>query len=425
MVLSATVIVAVTLVVAVLTLKAMIFVSPHPAGFDFRVFYAAGWMLRHGQDPYDTKNLMAVLGRVTSAGGIPVPSPFLYVPWFALLMVPFSLLPFWAAYGLWDALIFTAIAVAAYQWARELGWKHPGVATAAAALSTIALINYVMGQVAALSFGLLVGVLLAVEAGRPGWAGAIAMTGAVLLPMDLWPLVPLLWIVPRPWRWAGLRRGLLGEAIALLVLVGAPLLIRAGLLGEWIHRLLDFGVKLPFQGELVGLPGLVTFAPARWNLSPGLRDPLVGSVAIVGVAVAALLTVGLLRSPMLARLRRPRSTGWLLLLPLGIWLLATPYGHIQDVAGVFPLAMLALGTGAAELHRPSAWLLLMSLLVVPVALTFFSSYFFPPHTLAPLGILVLVIMSGLQLRRELADADLSVAAPASGRVATVIGAGRL
>ncbi len=419
MVLSATVIVAVTLGVAVLTFKAMIFISPHPAGPDFRVFYAAGWMLRHGQDPYDTKNLMAVMGRVTGAGGPPV-ALFLYVPWFALLMVPFSLLPFWAAYGLWDALIFTVITVAAYQWALKLGWKHPGVAAGVAALSTIAFINYELGQVAILSVGFLVAVLLAVEAGRLGWAGALAMAGALLLPQDLWPLVPLLWIVPRPWSWAGLRRGLLGEAIALLALVGAPLLMRAGLLGEWIHRLLHFGVKLPFQGELVGLSGLVTFAPPSWHLSAGLGDPLVDLVAFADLAVATVLVVQLLRSPALGNLDRSRRTGWLLLLPMGIWLLATPYGHIQDVAAIFPLAMLALGPGAAALRSPSGWLVLTGVLVVPVALTFFSLYFLPPQTLAPLGILALVIMAGLELRRELAEARFGAAAPAPDGVAVGI-----
>lgn len=41
------------------------------------------------------------------------------------------------------------------------------------------------------------------------------------------------------------------------------------------------------------------------------------------------------------QMSQTRRTGWLILLPLGIWLLATPYGHVQDVAAVFPLAILA------------------------------------------------------------------------------------
>lgn len=349
-VLCATVTVAVTLGVAVLTLKFMVVVVPRPAGGDFRVFYTAGYLLRHGQDPYGAAHLTAVMGRVTPPGGPSVPSPFLYVPWFALLMVPLSLLPFWAAYGLLDVLMLGVLAISTYQWARALGWRFPGGAAAVVALSTIAFINYDLGQVAILSMGFLVAFLLAVDGGRLDWAGALAMAGALLLPQDLWPLVPLLWVLPRPWRWATFRRGLLGEAIAALALLGTPLLMRADLLGQWIHRLLHFGATLPFQGELVGLPGLTAFAPARWNLAPGLRDPAVVAVAMVGVAVAAAVTVVLLRSPKLSRLRRPRSTGWLVLLPLGIWLLVTPYGHIQDLAAIFPLAMLALGTRAA---RPS------------------------------------------------------------------------
>ena len=413
-VLSATLIAAVTLGLAALALKSML----RPAdGADFRVFYTAGWMLLHGHNPYNTGKLMGTMARVTSGGPLGFPTPFVYVPWFGMLMVPFSLLPFWGAYGLWDALMFISLAAASYRWARTLKWGFPAVASGVAALSTIAFINYALGQVAILSVAFLVAVLLAVEADRLGWAGALAMAGALLLPQDLWPLVPLLWVVPRVSGRAGLGRLLIGQFLAILALVGAPLLIQAGLLSAWLHALFHFGANSAFASELVGLSGLATFAPLSWHMPTGLRDPLVDLVAFAGVAVAAVLAIQLLRSLGLANLDRTRRTGWLLLLPLGIWLLATPYGFVQDVAAVIPLAMLALGPEAAGLHKPSGWLVLMSVLAVPVALTFFTPYLFPEHTLAPLGLLALVILAGLELRRELAGARYGAAAPAPDRAA--------
>lgn len=406
MVVSAGLILVVTLAIAVLTFKFMVLLAPHPADVDFGVFYTAGWMLRHGQDPYST--------------GL-----FVYVPWFGVLMVPFTLLPFWVAYGLWDALMFISLAAASYRWARALGWQLPGVAAGVAAFSTIAFFNYDLGQVAILSVGFLVAVLLAIETDRLGWAGALSMAGSLLLPQDLWPLVPLLWVVSKAKDRAGLRQVLTGQAIALVVLVGGPLLIRAGLLSAWFDALFHFGVHQQLQGELVGLSGLVIFAPTSWHLGAGLGDPLVDLVAFAGVAVATVLVVQLLRSPGLAGLSPTRRAGWLLLLPLGIWLIATPYGHVQDVAAIFPLAMLALGPGAAGLRKPGGWVALLSVLVVPVALNVFSPYFFPKQTLAPLGLLALVILAGLQLRRELAEAGLGEAAAARDGVVAAISVGRL
>jgi hypothetical protein len=316
-------------------------------------------------------------------------------------------LPFWGAYGLWVAFTFVVIGTSTYLWARMLGWRFPRVVAVLASVSTIAFINYDLGQVAAVAVGFLVAVLLTSRAGRLGWAGALAMTGALLLPQDLWPLVPLMWIVPRTMDPGGWRRVLFGQAMAFVALIGWSLLMHGGLLSGWVHILLHFGAKPAFPIELVGISGLVTLAPSSWHLSAGLGDPLVSLVAITGVVAATVLVRWLLRSPGMAHLSRTRRTGWLILLPLGIWLIATPYGHVQDVAAVFPLTMLVLGEKGTVLRSVSGWVALISVLVVPVALTFFSPYFFPVYTLAPLGLLILVGVAWVALRRELAEVQRS------------------
>ena len=88
---------------------------------------------------------------------------------------------------------------------------------------------------------------------------------------------------------------------------------------------------------------------------------------------------------------------------------------------MIPLAMLALGPGATGLCKLSGWLVLMSVLVVLDALTFSTPYLFPEHTLAPLGLVILVILAGL----ELAETGPGDAAAAPDGVAAVSGVGRL
>lgn len=405
-VLSGTVMTAITAAVAALTVKSMLLLA---AGEDFRVFYSAGWMLRRATDPYNSTRLFRVMLRVTSG---PLPhslTPFPYLPWFGMIMVPFSLLPYWVAFGLWDTLSFLAVTAAAWWWAHALTWRHAKVAAVVAGFSSVAIFNYALGQVSTMVLALLVGTLIAARADRMGLAGALAVTGALLKPQDLWPVVPLLWVVPEAPTVAVLSRILLGQVTACLVLVGAPLLVGAGLLSAWFHLIIHFGSRLPAQTELVGLPGLLTFAPTTWGLSPSLRDPVVLGLTLLDCVAAVALVRQLRISPLITGLGRERRIGWLLLLPLGIWMVVTPYGHTQDVIVAIPLLMLAMGDPRATLTRPLGWTLLGSVLVVPFTLIFFSDRFYPAHSLAPLGLLVLAVAACRELCHELTTARASAA----------------
>lgn len=400
MVLSGTLIAAVTLALVVLTAKSMLLLV---AGGDFRVFYSAGWMLRRGTDPYDSASLFHVIVRVTDGPMSHTVMPFLYLPWFAMVMVPFSLLPYWVAFGLWDTLSFSAVTTATWWWADTLGWRHAGWTAVAAGFSTVAVFNYALGQVSTLVLALLVGTLLAANARHFGLAGVLAVTGALLKPQELWPVVLLLWVVPQGPTIAVLGRILLGQVGAVLVLVGAPLLVNARLLSGWLQLIIHFGSRLPSQTELVGLPGLLPFAP-QLGLSPGLHDPLVVVLTLFGCLATVVLVRQLLKLPVLIGIHRERRIGWLVLLPLGVWMLFTPYGHTQGVVVAFPLLLLALGDPRSTLLRPFGWTLLGAVLVVPFVLIFFSDTFYPGHSLAPLGLLVLAGGAVIALRRELGEA---------------------
>lgn len=399
MLLGGAVIIAATIGVAVLTFKFML-VPPYPAGGDFRVFYSAGWMLRHGMNPYNSRALLVAMNHGTSRYNHAALMPFPYLPWFGLLMTPFSLLPFRVAYGVWDSLSFAVTVVAIALWAIKLNWKHPWLVGLAASLSTIAFANYCLGQASTFVVALLVATLLAAGAGRLGWAGAFAMIGALLKPQDLWLIVPLLWLVPWPLSMASLRRVVSGEAIAFVGLVGAPLLFNISWLSGWFNVVTHFGARLYLQPDLVGLPGLLRFAPSSWRLTSGLSDPVVVLLVLMGcMGILMLVRWWLAHSP-LPHLPSDHAVAWFLLLPLGIWMLVTPYGHLQDVVVIFPLVMLAMGNLRKSLQRPLGWVLLGGVLVIPVLTTFTSGYMFTTESTAPLGILVVVAAACLILRRE-------------------------
>lgn len=408
---------AVTLAVVVLTAKSMLLLA---AGGDFRVFYSAGWMLRRGADPYDSASLLHVMVHVTDGPMLRTMMPFPYLPWFGMVMVPFSLLPYWVAFGLWDTLSFSAVTTATWWWADTLGWRHAGWTAIGAGFSTVAVFNYALGQVSTLVLALLVGTLLAANARHFVLAGALAVTGALLKPQDLWPVVPLLWVVPQVPTIAVLGRILLGQVGAVLVLVGGPLLANAGLLSSWLELVLHSDSRLPSQTALVGLqlPGLLTFAP-QLGLSPGLRDPLVVVLTLFGCLAAVVLVRQLRKLPVLIWFHPERRIGWLVLLPLGVWMLSTPYGHTQDVIVAFPLLLLALGDPRSTLLHPFSWTLLGAVLVVPFALIFFSDNFYPAHSLAPLGLLILAGGAIIALRRELGEARRS-AVPQESRAGSPV-----
>lgn len=384
-------------------------------GGDFRVLYGAGDTLRHGSSPYSTLTLQRFI--VTLPGGAknPGPWPFAYLPWCAMVMACWSLLPYWVALGLWTFFGFAVVIVAIQRWTKLLKWQHPWLAGVASSLSTIAIFNYFLGQVSTITLGLLVGVLSTIRSRHYAWAGALSVTGALLKPQDLWLLVPLPWVALRLTQrsMSGWRRLLAAEVIATLVLLGIPAIVDRTLFLGWIAEISNFGMHLSAQDELVGLSGLTAFAPGSWHLTTSLTDPLVPAIVVVGMAAIVIMVWRLQSAVAIQRLSLERQIGWMMLLPLGAWMLITPYGHTQDLLVVFPLAILALGVNARELSGLRGWLVVSSVTALPVVLALYYNYTFPPQSLAPVGLLVLLALSFAALQRETRAVSTSGVDPAS------------
>ncbi len=351
--------------VSLLILGAMLVTPDALRGIDFRIFYAAGWALRHGLDPYQGRSLARASVAAIGAGAGQTLGAFPYLPWVGWIMTPWSLLPYTPALVLWEVLSWSLVLGAARVWARNLGWRRAWPVAILASVSTTACLGYQVGQFDAMVVALLVAT--AVAAGRGHWtaAGLASIAAALLKPQVALPLAPLLWIFAVRER-GSLRSVLAGQAIAVAVLLGGPSILDPGRTRAWLQLALHFSHGIG-QGQLalVGLPGLVHLLPASWHPSAGPAS--LTTLGLVGAGLAAMVRV--VSEPVRAgdtdRARAERAGGGLLL-PLAIWLLVCPYVHPYDLVVLLPLLILTLGPDGVELRRPLPWVIVSALLLVPV-----------------------------------------------------------
>ncbi len=248
-------------------------------GTDFMVYYGAARAVIEGHLPllFDgdrfTHYLNVRFARLLR-GELPF-HPWVYPPYFLLLLVPFALLPFGLACFLFLALSFAALAA-------SLGTVYRGgrlaVASAALLLAPAASITAVTGQNAFLTAALLLGGA-SVAATRPLVAGALF--GALTYKPQFFLMVPVALVATRNWR------ALAATCAAALVLALASL-VAFGLAPwqAWAHDLL--APSAPFHDEW-----------RQWSVLFG--DDVFASAVLLGAsdavakaaqAVAALVAAG-------------------------------------------------------------------------------------------------------------------------------------
>ena len=67
-------------------------------GIDFRGYYGAATVVRLGGNPYDYRQLAPILEQITGYQGN---NPYFYPPWFSLIFIPLTYLPFQVARAIW------------------------------------------------------------------------------------------------------------------------------------------------------------------------------------------------------------------------------------------------------------------------------------------------------------------------------------
>lgn len=227
--------------------------------------------------------------------------PFVYPPSALILFKPFGWLPFYPAYWLW-----VAISVALFLYACR-GWLGILALTSGAAIQ-----GFILGQVA-----LLLGGAAILAFSLPALWGGVALGIVASIKPQLIFLAPLALLVRRDWQMVkGAAIGFAGMVAASLVLLGPSLW------GEWIN---SFGSLNSAMTPERASFALVT--PAGLAYAKGLPTlPALMTGLIVGCA-AIVLAARHVEREMLAGLVIAAS------------IVASPYAHLHDTAGVVPAAL--------------------------------------------------------------------------------------
>lgn len=376
-------------------------------GGDFRVFYSAALLARHGISPYGGHALLLTEQHVRylAAAQHGLRSNFTYLPIVAWVLIPLTYLPFWTGYVIFSVVSAAAAATGVYALARTLNWSAPWAAAMCSLVVWCSLWTLVVGQWDSLILAAVAGVLV-LRVRSANFAAGLLLTVTWVKPQLLLPLAPLVALTLWPHRREILRLlgGLgTGTAVGLVVQV----LVSRTELFAWWSSLQHFARGIPAdQGSLAGIEGLIGYAPAAWHLTDavtGFPDVEIIAFTVVAVGVVAVRIV------MKNRPFQPHESEALMLaltLPLGLWLAGTPYDHINDLTLLIPLAMVIVGPDALRLGKP---LYLVGLVAFQLS-TYVEALVGFRVNLAPWGVLA-VCVCGLWLAavkpliREGADVD--------------------
>lgn len=243
-----------------------------PYRSDFAIYYGVSTIgLQSGFGHiYDEARRQPVWGAMASALGGPLqPYPVIQPPTTALFTVPLALLPFFAAYGIWLALISGSLVLAWWLGAPGVRWVRGGHLVALLALLPVGLGLYV-GQAVFMVFAAVIVCWWLLRQERDIAAGLVLLL--ILLKPQEALLVPLALLL------AGRRRAFAAWAIGAAV-IGVVCLLAIGSpgLSVYVSRLAE-----------------VYRHPEAWQSVPNMSLPsllgggVVGTIAQFAVAALAL-----------------------------------------------------------------------------------------------------------------------------------------
>jgi hypothetical protein len=318
----------------------------HQPAYDFRAVWQASRDVAHGRNPYPT---------VSSIPSDPAAQHdfFIYPAIVAVVMVPFGLLPFTLAAGLFMALLVASVAATL----RILGvrdWRCYGAAFA----SIPVLESFRLG---ALSPLLALGLAAAWAARDRRWTLPAVVCAVVLAKLFLWPV--FVWLLATR-RWgaaarAGILTAVVGAAgwavVGLGTLTSYPALLgkmtdvqfRNTIGVDGLLASLGAGGTTAHDGSvLMTIAGTAAIvAAARWGRRPELAFAVAILVALLASPITWLHYETLLLVPV-ALVSRRMSAWWLL--PLVLWVTPQPQSWGSPWRIALPMAVAA----AVALGRP-------------------------------------------------------------------------
>jgi len=279
---------------------------------DFTMFWAAArFALTEPHKVYDIASMGAAQAwAIAPSKG---PRPFPYPPTALLLIAPFGLLPFWAAYWSWTVLsiaaFWSAVRRVASRWAVPLAIAMPH--------SVLVLI---LGQTTLFAGSAVIWAISLLNK-RPALAGILFGVVAALKPQSVL-LAPLVFIRVRDWRPA------IGAAASFGGLCLVSLLFGAGLWRSWFETLSSHPQMVSFYHlEIIGA------TPRMAGMGLHLDQSAITAAQYVGIiAGMAILWFGFGSSDKLLRVQ---------CFVIGC-LLASPYAMRYEVAVLAPVLATAI-----------------------------------------------------------------------------------
>lgn len=303
-------------------------------GLDYRVFVAAGELIRSGNSDF----LYQPNSPVFRAVG---PAAFVYPPWAALFMAPWSMLPIGLGLVVWTVLGLGAM-VAGLRACGVRDWRPLTLMM----VSFPALFALGLGQSSFLFVGVVAFAVAAMERAEIGRSGSYLALGG--WKPHLLGGFGILWLAdPRRW-W----RQVAVAVATTIALVAVSALVLPGSWSAWIAFLTDRMGNDASAVMEASLPSMVSF--------------LVGSSGAVRWAIVGIATFSLLVSSVVVIRRRAASFEVTVAVVFATWLLIAPHVLVYDVLIlVVPLSM-AFQTRLRRDVVVAGTLLLLGLSIGPV-----------------------------------------------------------
>lgn len=354
-------------------------------GQDFRLFYAAATVLRHGGNPYDQRQLVREEERLyrpttpaqrTSLAGNPLPEG----PPLVIALLPFVGRDPGLVYKLYAALLAMAAAAAllllSHLWPARLSarWVFLGL------LSPVTFLGLMLGQPDALLLLAVVVALWSLCRSRPALAGLVLAVG-LIKPQIIAGPVALLAVLA--WR-QGRLRPYLGGLLAGLTSFVAISMLAAGpaVMGRWLGELVGFS-----QGTVYAQVDVSSLTTLYLAWAPhGLAMALSAATLLAWAG----LCLALWRLDDTEAYRR-----WWFALALTLWLLATPYAHPHDAVLLLPAAWYLLDRAP---YRGGAFILALLLCATWWLLPMGSVLGLRPPLVRGLGIVPVLLLATLLMR---------------------------
>jgi hypothetical protein len=256
--------------------------------------------------------------------------PYLYPPYFALILAPLAALPYTAAF-LWWVLLNVAILAGSLVALQRYAGLRGGAAVLfwAASLSFLpVLVGLAQGQTSIVLLGLFTGVFLALRAGRDVVAGAV-LACALIKPTYVLPVLAVLVLARR-------RRAVAAFAVTAVALLAIPMVaLGTSIISGYGNTLLQ---AAGWRKQIGGFE-------ARWNHSfSGLTQLLLPGKLATVVAASLCLVAGVV---FLAVAWRASGTEGPFALAVVIGLLLSPHVLVHD------LTLLLIPAAVALRLRPS------------------------------------------------------------------------